>query len=176
MLQRLLAIVLLAWAAGFVVFAMALPQPAAEGKSDAAVVVTGGTGRVARGLEALRSGWVERLFVSGVGGEVKPHEFAAEYKVRSALMACCVTLGYQAVDTRSNALETADWIARNKVRSVRLVTNDWHMRRAAAELRATVPANVAIVEDAVPTQPSLRILFKEYHKLLASQIARLAKR
>lgn len=172
MLKRLISILLLAWALGFIWFAVALPQPAAAGKSDAAVVLTGGKGRIDRGLEALQRGWTERLLVSGVGGEVKPHEFAAEYEVNSGLMACCVTLGYEAVDTRSNAKETAAWIARHKARSLRLVTSDWHMRRAAMELRAAAPAGVTIYEDAVPTQPSLRILFIEYHKLLARWLAR----
>lgn len=173
MLRRTLSLILLAWALGFIVFAIALPQPARAGRSDAAVVLTGGKGRIDRGLEALHRGWADRLLVSGVGREVKPHEFAVEYKVSSALMACCVTLGYEAVDTRSNARETAGWIASNKVRTLRLVTSDWHMRRAALELRAAAPAGVTIVEDAVPTQPSLRILFVEYHKLLARQIGRL---
>jgi uncharacterized SAM-binding protein YcdF (DUF218 family) len=172
MLRRALAIFIIAWGLGFVWFAIALPQPAAAGKSDAAVVLTGGQGRVNRGLEALRRGWSERLLVSGVGREVKPHEFAAEYEVNSGLMACCVTLGYEAVDTRSNAQETAAWIARHKAKSLRLVTSDWHMRRAAMELRAAAPAGVSIFEDAVPTQPSLRILFVEYHKLLARYLAR----
>jgi uncharacterized SAM-binding protein YcdF (DUF218 family) len=172
MLRRAVSIVLLAWALGFIWFAVALPQPAQAGKSDAAVVLTGGKGRVDRGLEALRRGWSERLLVSGVGGEVKPHEFAVEYKVNSGLMACCVTLGYEAVDTRSNAQETAAWIVRHKAKSLRLVTSDWHMRRAAMELRAAAPAGVTIYEDAVPTQPSLRILFIEYHKLLARFFAR----
>ena len=92
--------------------------------------------------------------------------------VRSALMACCVTLGYEAVDTRSNAAETAGWIKSNKVTSVRLVTSDWHMRRAAMELRRTAPAGTVIHEDAVVTRPTLRILFLEYHKLLARLILR----
>ena len=35
--------------------------------------------------------------------------------------------------TRGNAQETANWVTANKVRSIRLVTADWHMRRAAAE-------------------------------------------
>lgn len=172
MVRRTLSVVLLAWALGFIWFAALLPQPAAAGKSDAAVVLTGGKGRIDRGLETLRRGWSERLLVSGVGREVKPHEFAAEYKVNSGLMACCVTLGYEAVDTRSNAQETAAWIARHKAKSLRLVTSDWHMRRAAMELRAAAPAGIIIFEDAVPTKPSLRILFIEYHKLLARFFAR----
>ena len=135
------------------------------------VVLTGGAGRVDRGIKVLREGWAKRLLVSGVGREVKPHEFAAQYKVSSALMACCVTLGFEAVDTRSNAKETAGWIEAQEVKSVRLVTSDWHMRRAAMELRRTAPPGVAITEDAVPTHPTLKVMFKEYHKLIARSLA-----
>ncbi len=173
MLRRVAAIILIAWALGFVWFSMALPQPAGEQRTDAVVVLTGGTGRVVRGVQVLREGYAERLFVSGVGKQVKPHEFALEYKVRSALMACCVTLGFQAVDTRSNGLETGAWVRAQEVRSLRLVTNDWHMRRAVLELRRHLPQGVEVVEDAVPTQPSWRTLFTEYHKLLARRIAGL---
>jgi uncharacterized SAM-binding protein YcdF (DUF218 family) len=172
MRRRILSSLLLAWAFGFIWFAVALPQPLDGGKSDGVVVLTGGKGRIDRGMEALRRGWAERMLVSGVDRDVKPHEFALEYKVNSALMACCVTLGYEAVDTRSNAAETAGWIRSNKVNSVRLVTSDWHMRRAAMELRRTAPAGTMIHEDAVMTRPTLRILFLEYHKLLARLILR----
>ncbi|HNJ48387.1 MAG TPA: YdcF family protein [Novosphingobium sp.] len=171
MLRRLISIALLAWMGGFLVFAFDLPQPAHEQQTDAVVVLTGGAGRVDRGIKVLREGWAKRLLVSGVGREVKPHEFAAQYKVSSALMACCVTLGFEAVDTRSNAKETAGWIEAQEVKSVRLVTSDWHMRRAAMELRRTAPPGVAIIEDAVPTHPTLKVMFKEYHKLIARFLA-----
>ena len=166
-------LLLLAWALGFAWFALALPGPAGEERTDAVVVLTGGTGRVMRGVEVLRDGYAERLFVSGVDKEVKPHEFAVEYKVRSALMACCVTLGFEAVDTRGNGAETAAWVQAQRIGSIRLVTNDWHMRRAVLELRRRLPERVGIVEDAVATQPSWRTLFTEYHKLLARLIAGL---
>lgn len=171
MFVRFASIVLLAWALGFVAFATRLPQPADEQQqTDAVIVLTGGAGRIDRGITVLRDGWARQLFVSGVDPEVKPHEFAAQYKVRSALMACCVTLGFEATDTRSNAAETASWIAAQDVHSVRLVTSDWHMRRAAFELRRAAPKGVEIIQDAVPTHPSLKVLFKEYHKLIARAV------
>jgi uncharacterized SAM-binding protein YcdF (DUF218 family) len=173
MVRRIVSLALLVWLVGFVWFAVALPQPRPGGRSDAVVVLTGGSGRIGRGLEALEKGWARRLLVSGVDREVRPAEFEAEYKVPPALMACCVTLGFQSVDTRSNASEAADWIARNKFRSVRLVTTDWHMRRAAMELSAAIPDHVVLIRDAVPSQPSLRTLFLEYHKLLARTGQRL---
>ncbi|MFM5950002.1 MAG: YdcF family protein [Novosphingobium sp.] len=166
-LRRVISFVVLAWALGFIWFAIALPQPAGEQRTDAVVVLTGGAGRIDRGLEVLRSGWAPKLLVSGVDRNVKPHEFAIEYKIGSLQMACCVTLGFSATDTATNARETADWIEREKIGSVRVVTSDWHMRRAVADLEKTIPAGVSILPDAVSTRPTLRMLFLEYHKMLA---------
>lgn len=167
MIRRLLSIVIIAWALGFVLFAVTLPQPIGNAGTDGVVVLTGGKGRVDRGLEVLDKGWAKRLLVSGVGREVKPREFAAEYGVSNALLACCITLGYKAVDTRSNGSETSEWAREEKISSLRLVTSDWHMRRAAIELRRNLPEDITVIEDAVPTQPNLWALFLEYHKWLA---------
>ncbi len=172
MLGRLISALLLAWALGFIWFAVALPQPAGDVRSDGVVVLTGAKGRIDRGLEAVQQGWAPKLLVSGVDRDVKPHEFAIEYRIGSLQMACCVTLGFAATDTATNARETADWIAGQDLKSVRVVTSDWHMRRAVMELRKEVPATVIIVEDAVPTQPSLRMLLLEYHKLLTRLVWR----
>jgi hypothetical protein len=95
------------------------------------------------------------------------------YRVSPEMMACCVILGFESVDTRSNAAEAARWIAAKKVRKVRLVTTDWHMRRAAGEIARTAPEGTTLVYDAVASHPSLFILFLEYHKLIASRLARL---
>lgn len=168
MIRRVLSLVLVLWALGFVWFAMALPQPAAARKTDAIVVPTGGGGRIQRGLELLQQGQARQMLVSGVDEEVKPNEFAVEYKVPARTMACCVTLGFAALDTRGNARETAEWVAQRKVRSLRLVTSDWHMRRAALELEDKLPEGTTVLRDAVRTKPSLRTLFLEYHKLLAT--------
>ena len=109
--------------------------------------------------------------VVGIDREVKPGEFAAEFDVSQARMDCCVTLGFAAVDTRSNASETAQWVEDREIKSLRLVTTDWHIRRAASELDRTLPDNVKVVRDAVPSEPSLYSLLLEYNKLLASSAA-----
>ena len=126
-----------------------------------------------RGLEVLRRGWAERMFVSGVDRDVKPHEFAIEYKVNSAQMACCVTLGFQATDTMSNADETAAWVRSEKIGTLRVVTNDWHMRRAEYELHRALPDEIAIYPDAVASKPSLLTLWREYNKLVLRVLAGL---
>jgi uncharacterized SAM-binding protein YcdF (DUF218 family) len=172
-IRRIIAAALMLWAFGFLGFAVALPQSAGAQRTDAIVVPTGGVGRIPRGLAMLRARAAPRMLVTGVDADVRPREFAAEYAVSPPLMDCCITLGTGALDTRGNARETADWVRQRKVRSIRLVTSDWHMRRAALELGGTLPAGVTVLRDAVRTQPSLWILFVEYHKLLAAGIARL---
>ncbi len=172
MIRRLLALAAVAWVFGFVWFAVALPQPAGDERTDAIVVPTGSGGRIPRGLAMLDAGHARTMLVTGVDTKVRPREFATEYHVSERTLACCVTLGFAALDTRGNARETAQWVARNRVRSIRLVTADWHMRRAALELGVALPAGEVVVRDAVRTQPSLWILFLEYHKLIATWIAR----
>lgn len=174
MIRRILSLALVVWAFGFLWFAAALPQPAGAERTDAIVVPTGSGGRIPRGLALLRERAAPRMLVTGVYEDVRPGEFAAEYDVAPALMECCVTLGFDALDTRGNAREAAAWVAATRVRSIRLVTADWHMRRAAAELEDKLPAGTVVVRDAVRSQPSLRILFLEYHKLLAAWAVQLA--
>jgi uncharacterized SAM-binding protein YcdF (DUF218 family) len=172
-IRRLVSLVLVAWIFGFLWFAVALPQPAGAAKTDAIVVPTGGGGRIPRGLAMLRQGAAPRMLVTGVDADVRPREFAAEYAVSANLMECCITLGFGAYDTRGNAREAADWVEARKLHSIRLVTSDWHMRRASLELGSTLPAGVRVLRDAVRTQPSLSTLFVEYHKLLAAWFTRI---
>lgn len=170
MIARLAGFVALIYAFGFLYFMLTMPGPIGRARSDAVLVPTGGPGRIARGLEVLRDGDAKRMFVSGVDPEVKPREFAEQFAVRAQEMRCCVTLGFLAVDTRSNAGEAAQWLASNDVRTVRLVTTDWHMRRAAAELQHSIPGHITVIEDAVPSDPPLGGLFLEYNKLLAALV------
>lgn len=170
--RRLLSLMFIAWSLGFIWFAMFLPRPVIEPvRTDGVIALTGGGGRIPHALRVIERGASRRLLVSGVDREVRPREFAAEYKVPDKLMACCVMLGYDAVDTRTNALEAARWVKENNLRSVRLVTTDWHMRRAAFDLSEELPPRTIVVRDAVPSKPSLRILFLEYNKLVARLLA-----
>ena len=164
MIRRILSFVLLSWALGFAWFALLLPQPAALTKTDAVVVLTGGAHRIDRGLEIIEAGKARRMLISGVDRDVRPVELALEYRRPMKLFDCCIDLGFQSVDTRSNALETARWAAKHKVKTLRLVTHDWHMRRARFELDRALPAGIDVTSDAVSTKPPLGILFTEYNK------------
>lgn len=166
MIGRIIALGVISWTLGFALFAILLPQPADRVKTDAVVVPTGGQGRIARGIDMIATGRARRMLITGVDRQVKPAELAAAQGVSPRIMACCVDLGREASDTRSNGIETAAWVRRNKYRSVRLVTTDWHMRRARFELQRALGAGVTVVPDAVRSNASLVVLVREYNKYL----------
>lgn len=172
-LFRLLALALLLYALGYAVFAVMLPRPAGDERTEAVVVLTGGSGRLERGFDLVQRGIAPRMLISGVDRTVRPGELAAAYDVDPQLIECCVSLGRESFDTRSNADEVARWVERRNVRSIRLVTNDLHMPRANYELRKRMGEDFDILVDAVPTEPSFGAIYLEYNKYLLGRAADL---
>ena len=157
------------WLVGFGVFMLALAKPLEDTITDAIVVPTGGPGRIDRGLALLKDKAAKRLLITGVAPQVRPVELAAHYKGSPRLFACCVDLGHEAVDTQSNAEETARWVEEHGYKSVRLVTSDWHVARARLELVNALDRDVKVVGDGVPSHPRFMLLVAEYNKLLLRQ-------
>ncbi len=171
-LTRIIAIFALAYLLGFAAFMLALPQPLDPAvRTDAIVVPTGGPGRITRGLEILTAKSARRMLITGTAPDVRPHELAIANNAPPWLFACCVDLGHEAVDTRSNAEETAEWVRRHKYRSVRLVTADWHVPRARLELTHVLGNDVEVIGDAVRTNPPFGMLVREYNKYLVRRAA-----
>jgi len=172
---RLAALIALGWCLGFAAFMLLLPKPLEANTTDGIVVPTGGAGRIERGLTLLEAGQGKRMLVTGVGAGVRPADLTRAYRVEPALMRCCVDLGPDAVDTRSNAEETAIWVAQHRFASIRLVTSDWHLPRARMELAAALGDRpglpVVILGDGVPSDPRLATLVNEYNKLLLRRVA-----
>lgn len=169
MIRRLLSAVLLIWVLGFALFVVLLPEPEDDERTDAIVVLTGAAKRIERGIALLRAGRADQMLISGVDRTVRPVELALRYDVPMALFDCCIDLGNQAVDTRSNGVETARWVTRHGHKSVRLVTTDWHMPRARFELRRALGPEVELHADAVRSDPGLMALVTEYNKYLLSR-------
>lgn len=170
---RAAAFLMLLYVLGYALFVVMLPQPAGDRRTDAVVVLTGGAGRIERGLDTLRRRLAGRMLISGVQRTVQPHELAARHKVDPAVFDCCIDLGREAIDTRSNADEVDRWMERRRFRSLRLITTDWHMPRAKFEIAKRIGDDVTIVPDAVQSNPSHRQLFTEYNKFLLRQFADL---
>ena len=170
---RIAALVLAAYLLGYGAFALTLPRPAGDERTDAIVVLTGGPGRLERGFERMERGFAQTMLISGVPRAARPEDYANRYRVDPRIFPERIALGRESVDTRTNAEEVARWLARRRYRSIRLVTSDVHMRRARYEIGRKVGPEISILADAVATGPDLRQSFEEYNKLLLGWAAGL---
>jgi uncharacterized SAM-binding protein YcdF (DUF218 family) len=173
MISRVASFLLLLYLIGFVLFAFTLGRaaPANAQPVDAAVVLTGGAGRIEHAIDVLRHGQAKRLLVAGADPSVAKRDLALRIPGSANLLKCCVDLGSESVDTRSNAEEAGRWLAKHHFRSLRLITSDWHMRRARYEFGKALKGKYVIVPDAVRTEPSFLTLFGEYNKYVLRRIA-----
>lgn len=173
MIARLFSLALLGYAVGFILFAVTLGQPAAKdaARTDAIVVVTGGPNRIEHGFELLQQGKATRMLIAGADPSVTKRDIVQRLGGNQRLVRCCVDLGSESVDTRSNAEEAERWLKRRGYRSVRLITNDYHMRRARYEFERVLGRRYELTTDAVRSQPTFLTLFAEYNDYVLRRIA-----
>jgi uncharacterized SAM-binding protein YcdF (DUF218 family) len=167
-LFRFSLIPIIAYGLGLLWFVNSLPGAAGADRTDGIVVLTGGPGRLARGFELIQKGAAARLLISGVAEQVRPEELAAEYSVPMRTFNCCIDLGRDATDTRTNGEEVAEWVRRHDMQSIRIVTNDWHMRRARKEISWRLAGGTKVLTDGVPSPRTFSQMFLEYNKYLIS--------
>ena len=173
----------LVWASGLYRFSQLIPQPLPDNQvaTDAIVVPTGGAGRVGEGLSLLERGLAKKLFVSGVYQGVDVQELLKVARRAPGNLECCIALGYAEDNTRGNARETADWMRRENISAIRIVTASYHMPRSLLEFRRALPADVRIVPhpvfpDGFPTESwwrnvsAMRLAISEYHKYLLARL------
>ena len=176
-------IVAILWLIGFNRFVTHIPAttqtPAAAAMTDAIVVLTGGSGRLAAGLELLDAGRAQKLFVSGVYRGVDVAALLRLSQRQPDHLQCCIALGYLASNTRENALETAGWMRQQGYRSLRLVTANYHMPRSLVEFRRQMPtvaiAQYPIVSENVDLRSWWRpaiafLLLSEYNKYVIARV------
>ena len=173
MIVRFGSLLLILYALGFLLFGVTLAPPAPDDTkpTDAIVVITGGEGRIEHAVDVLGQGKGKRLRIAGADPLVTKDDLVRRLQGRRKLMQCCVDLGSESVDTRSNAEEARRWLEKKKYRSARLITSDWHMRRAAYEFDRQLDGKVDIVEDAVKSDPNFMTLFAEYNKYILRRVA-----
>lgn len=178
------ALILALWVTGLVDFIRRIPGPDQhdEGTADGIVVLTGGAERLREGLRLLAEARAPRLFISGVHRDATLAQilaFVPEYQAdrRAAeAIACCVELGRAADNTAGNAREAAAWISDGHLRSIFLVTADYHMPRSLLEFHRALPGTL-IRPHAVFPEDSVRrdwwrrggvlaLVLVEYHKYL----------
>lgn len=171
---------LVLWSAGFAWFGFSMPRHVADPitRTDAIVVLTGGSQRLHEGLKLLEAGRARNLFVSGVASGVRLDDLMRVAGRKHGAPRCCITLGHAAGDTMGNAAETAAWARRRGAASLRLVTANYHMRRSLVEFSRAMPEVNIIPHPVFPravtadgwwrSLAALDVVAAEYNKYLAA--------
>jgi uncharacterized SAM-binding protein YcdF (DUF218 family) len=166
-----------AWFAGLFAFvndinAMSTPQPSQ--KLDAIVVLTGGSNRIDAGFNLLEQQLGQKLFISGVGHGLDVKQLLTRWKAEpQSNLDCCVEVGSAALDTSGNAVETAEWLHKENLHTIYLVTANYHMRRAMLEFRRLAPDVTVTPYPVTPDKFNLILVTREYTKFLLAYIRSL---
>lgn len=146
----------LVWVAGLVVFVMrveAMGEPALNSEletTDAIVVLTGGSERVATGLALLKAEKARKLFISGVHSGLTLDHVLGSQSVTREMRECCIALGHAAESTMGNAEETLTWLDLENAHSLRLVTANYHMPRSLLIFHTAMPEIKIIPHPVAP--------------------------
>ncbi|MEM7775295.1 MAG: YdcF family protein [Pseudomonadota bacterium] len=163
---------------GFVVFATMVTRDVAREsvRADAVVALTGGSRRIREAADLLASGRARRLLVSGVNRITTTRDIRALTGLPRRLFACCVDIGYDALNTRGNADETRAWLVKHQFRSLIIVTASYHMPRSLVELSRKLPGVQLYAHPVTPKgmlggrwwtdADQIRVLGREYLKFL----------
>lgn len=181
----LVALLLLAtlWAYGLARFVEDLPRTttATTERTDAIVVLTGGSRRLDEGVALLGADAAPVLFVSGVDERVDGRGIRSllddgDTRLPDRLIDCCLVLGYGATDTIGNARETEIWMQVGDRQSLMLVTSNYHLPRAMLEFAHAMPDARIVPHPVIPPDVrldawyrypgTLALLANEYSKYL----------
>lgn len=168
--------------ASFLAFVQSLETAEPEDPTPAQgiVVLTGGADRLADGLRLLELGKAQRLLLSGVNPSTTLGELKRLLPMHAPTLSCCTDLGYEAGNTRGNALETARWAQKNAFSHLIIVTASYHLPRVKLEFARALPMMTLVYYPVVPDSTGLRtwwrepallrILLLEYAKFRLAQI------
>jgi uncharacterized SAM-binding protein YcdF (DUF218 family) len=171
-------VAVLALSGGYYVFAsnISTEEVKLDGNADGIVVLTGAATRIPDAMELLAAGRGKRLLITGVHHSTSAREIARLTPVYARLFACCVDLDRSALNTFGNAIEAKRWAKEHHFTSVIVVTSNWHMPRAMAELEHQSPElkliPFPVVSDNIKSNPwwanaaTARLVLSEYLKYL----------
>ena len=140
--------------------------------ADAIVVLTGGRGRVEEGIRLYRDNQARWLFLVGVDPSVRKGElFSEQPGMRNGEG---VILEKVSRNTLENAIYARELVVRHQIRSLKLITSRYHMKRATLIFRSVLPKEVTIYPCPVDSSNlkeawwshggSFRLLFTEFYK------------
>ncbi|MGH6735168.1 MAG: YdcF family protein [Methyloceanibacter sp.] len=126
---------------GFIVFANGVDREREEPThpADGIAVLTGGVSRIDEAMKLLTKGKAKRVLITGVNRTTTTEELKQLASQGGQYFACCVDIDKEARNTIDNATETSEWVAAHGYRSIIVVTSNYHMPRALAELARVLP-------------------------------------
>jgi uncharacterized SAM-binding protein YcdF (DUF218 family) len=163
---------------GFIVFANGIDREQSEPQqtADGIAVLTGGVSRIDRAMALLAAGKAKRVLITGVNRTTTVDELKQLASRGDQYFTCCVDIDKEARNTIDNATETSEWVALHHYRSIIVVTSNYHMPRALAELARVMPGVALIPYSVVDNNVHLdrwwtypgttRLLLSEYQKYL----------
>ncbi len=171
----------LIWGVGFLLFFAFLPKesPKVFSKTEALVVLTGGGDRLEAALTLMQEQAAEKLLISGVHPRTTLNDILSlDAQKISPLNDSAIFLDYDAHSTLENAQQTLRWVQKHHIKTVRLVTAHYHMRRALLEFYPRLENIKIIPHPIIPRafqtkywfyqKDILWLLWREYHKYIGA--------
>ncbi len=176
LLVSILIILIAVWLAGFLVFADIINSYSAakDEPTEAIIALTGGRNRIAEAVRLLNQGKAEKLFISGVNKatDLKAIQERQDLEINTDRE---IALGTEATNTVENAIETKEWLEKNHIKSIRLVTSNYHIPRSIIEFKVHNPALKIIIHPVYSEKVDKKwwkswhtfsLIFLEYNKFL----------
>jgi len=141
-------------------------------KSSLIVVLTGGKGRIEKGMELLKEGKGKFLLISGVFQKEKVKNKYL-FKDNKNLKECCIFFEEKAKNTFQNASEVSNWLKEKRVEidSIQLITSYYHIPRSLIIFKKFFPDKLLITVPVSQFSFSkelffhIKLIFSEYFKI-----------
>ena len=159
------------WIAGFFQFFSNVNNFSSDNRNytDAIVVFGGNKQRLYTGVQLLKLGYAPLIFITGDKPKQAYNNFFKLQKIASEQFIFDTKL---ASDKRNHAVDTANFLKKYKLQSIRIVADAAQMPRALRELQYNLPADVIIIANPVSRKHKLfKRTIKEYLKYQTTLIA-----
>ena len=142
--------------------------------SDSVIVVlTGGKGRIEKGVELFDQNYADYLFISGVFSESE-YEIRNELGIRSDFKNCCIIFDKVATNTIENAKEVKKWLINKPgIKNLIVVSSYYHLPRSYITFRNVIEDRNIVL---IPSESNIKfnenylfhikIIFKEFFKII----------
>ena len=175
-LTKIFCALIICWLIGFVAFAYRINhyQHDTTSHADAIIALTGGRNRILEAIKLLNNKKADYLFISGVEKTSRLQDILNSNQI-TLDAENKVFLGTSAQNTVENALESKNWIKQHNIRSIRLVTSNYHLPRSIIEFETQTP-HLKIIKHPVYSEHvnkkwwtswrTFSLIFSEYNKFL----------